>query len=70
MKLCDKKTIVVMLAEGAGIEAYSDDGITRVIFLTYYYFFFCAIECVCHSFAYVAHFVFLRDVWIRTTELP
>jgi hypothetical protein len=20
----------------------------------------------CHSFAYVAHFVFLRDVWIRT----
>ncbi len=24
------------------------------------------LECVGHSFAYVAHFVFLRDVWIRT----
>jgi hypothetical protein len=23
-------------------------------------------ECVCHSFANAAHFVFLRDVWIRT----
>ncbi len=23
-------------------------------------------ECVGHSFAYVGHFVFLRDVWIRT----
>jgi ionotropic glutamate receptor len=24
------------------------------------------LECVGHSFAYVAHLVFLRDVWIRT----
>jgi hypothetical protein len=24
------------------------------------------LECVGHSFAYVAHFVFLRDVWIRS----
>jgi hypothetical protein len=24
------------------------------------------LECVCHSVAYVAYFVFLRDVWIRT----
>jgi hypothetical protein len=24
------------------------------------------LEYVGHSFAYVAHFVFLRDVWIRT----
>jgi hypothetical protein len=31
-------------------------------------FFFCGgrLECVGHSFAYVAHFVFLRDIWIRT----
>jgi hypothetical protein len=33
-------------------------------------FFFCiffgGLECVGHSFAYVALFVFLRDVWIRT----
>ncbi len=27
---------------------------------------FCGLELVGHSFAYVAHFVFLRDVWIRT----
>jgi hypothetical protein len=28
--------------------------------------FFGGLECVGHSFASVAHFVFLRDVWIRT----
>jgi hypothetical protein len=28
--------------------------------------FFGGLECVGHSFAYVAHFVFLRDGWIRT----
>ncbi len=28
--------------------------------------FFGGLECVGHSFAYVAHFVFLGDVWIRT----
>jgi hypothetical protein len=27
---------------------------------------FCGLECVGQSFAYLAHFVFLRDVWIRT----
>jgi hypothetical protein len=27
---------------------------------------FGVLECVGHSFAYVAHFVYLRDVWIRT----
>jgi hypothetical protein len=30
------------------------------------YLFFVALERVGHSFAYVSHFVFLRDVWIRT----
>ena len=30
------------------------------------YIFFGGLECVGQSFAYVAHFVFLRDVWIRT----
>jgi hypothetical protein len=29
-------------------------------------YFFGGLECVGHSFAYVAHFVFWRDVWIRT----
>jgi hypothetical protein len=28
--------------------------------------FFGELVCVGHSFVYVAHFVFLRDVWIRT----
>jgi hypothetical protein len=27
---------------------------------------FGGLECVGHSFAYVVHFLFLRDVWIRT----
>jgi hypothetical protein len=30
--------------------------------------FFGGLECVCDSFAYVAHFVFLRVAWIRTPE--
>ncbi len=29
-------------------------------------YFFGGLECFCHSFAYVVHFVFLRDVWFRT----
>ncbi len=36
--------------------------------MNYYYFlvyFLGGLECVGHSSAYVAHFVFLRDVWIR-----
>ncbi len=28
--------------------------------------FFCGLECVGHSLAYVAHFVLLKDDWIRT----
>jgi hypothetical protein len=34
----------------------------------FYFFtkFFGGLECVGQSFAHVAHFVFLRDVWIRT----
>jgi hypothetical protein len=29
------------------------------------FIFFGGLECVGHSFAYVAHILFLRDVWIR-----
>jgi hypothetical protein len=29
-------------------------------------YFFGGLECVGHAIAYVAYFVFLRDVWIRT----
>jgi hypothetical protein len=34
--------------------------------LYFFCIFFCGLECVGHYFAYVAHFVFLGDVWIRT----
>jgi hypothetical protein len=34
--------------------------------IIFFIIFFGGLECVGHSFAYVAHFVFLRDVWIRT----
>jgi hypothetical protein len=37
----------------------------RIVFLVY---FFGGLECVGHSLAHVAHFVFLRDVWIRNPE--
>jgi hypothetical protein len=32
------------------------------------YIFLGGLECVGHSCVYVAHFVFWRDVWIRTTR--
>jgi hypothetical protein len=35
-------------------------------FLFFFVYFFGGLECVGHSFAYVAHLWFLRDVWIRT----
>jgi hypothetical protein len=35
-------------------------------FVIFFCIFFGGLECVGQSFAYVAHFVFLRDVWIRT----
>jgi hypothetical protein len=39
------------------------------IFLLYIFLIFGGLECVDHSFAYVAHFVFLRNVWIRTKRV-
>jgi hypothetical protein len=39
------------------------------IFLLYIFLIFGGLECVGHFFAYVAHFVFLRDVWIRTQRV-
>ncbi len=36
----------------------------KVVFNVLY--FLRAIQCVGHSFPYVAHFIFLRYVWIRT----
>jgi hypothetical protein len=34
--------------------------------ILFFGYFFGRLECVGHSFAYVAHLWFLRDVWIRT----
>ncbi len=39
--------------------------VNNIIFFFFFYF-FGGLECVGHSFAYVAHLWFLRDVWIRT----
>jgi hypothetical protein len=39
---------------------------TKATYNTLYIYFFGGLYCVCHSFANVAHFVFLGDVWIRT----
>ncbi len=33
--------------------------------MSFFVYFFGGLEFAGHSFAYVAHFVFLRDVWIR-----
>ncbi len=38
----------------------------NIFILFFFLFFFGGLECVGHSFAYVAHLWFLRDVWIRT----
>ncbi len=35
-------------------------------FFIFFCIFFSGLECVGHFFAYVAHFVFLGNVWIRT----
>ncbi len=42
------------------IEAYNFKS------LNFFHIFFGGLECVGHSFAYVAHLWFLRDVWIQT----
>jgi hypothetical protein len=34
--------------------------------INFFEYFYGGLECVGHSFAYVAHFVFSRDVWIGT----
>ncbi len=41
---------------------------TSLVIVLYFYIFFGGggLECVGHYFAYVAHFAFLRDDWIRT----
>ncbi len=36
----------------------------KLIFLKFFIYFFGELECVGHSFAYVAYFVILGDVWI------
>ncbi len=38
-------------------------------FFFFFVYFFGGLECVGHSFAYVAHLWFMRDVWIRTQNV-
>ncbi len=49
--------------EGVVGEDYSNIYIAALI---YCFVFFGGLDCVGHSFTDVPHFVFLRDVWIRT----
>jgi hypothetical protein len=37
-----------------------------LMLLQFFVYFFGGKECVGYSLAYVAYFVFMRDVWIRT----
>ncbi len=39
-----------------------------IFFFIFFLFFFGELECAGHSYAYVAHVLFLRDVWIRTQK--
>jgi hypothetical protein len=63
---------VVGRSEGAGEAAFpvaqqTTDSKQLIPFLNVFFVnFFSGLECVDHSFAYVAHFLFLRDFWIRT----
>ncbi len=54
-----------LLPEGGELQrqAPPDQAGQPIVFLD---IFFGGLECVGHSFAYVAHFVILGDVWIRT----
>ncbi len=50
-------------------DGHPTPGKSTVLFLSNFHLFvnyFGGLECVGHSFAYVANFVILRDVWIRT----
>jgi hypothetical protein len=38
----------------------------KIVLFFNFFIFFGGLECVGHSFAYVTHFVLLRDVWNRT----
>ncbi len=60
-------------AESLGFLSYQAVQFGCIVYLQKYQnikIIFCLLfgrlECVAHSFAYVAPFVFLRDVWVRT----
>ncbi len=44
---------------------YKKPMVSSPFFCSVFCIFFCGLECVGHSFAFVAHFVFLRDVLFR-----
>ncbi len=53
--------------EGRELASYSDvASLSGKLIFPYQPFFLAGCECFGHSFVYVAHFVILRDAWIRT----
>ncbi len=65
----DRKKTVPLFSKLFKIKFPSYEGTYfsgNILLNTFFVYFFGGLECVGHSFAYVAHFVFLRDVWIRT----
>ncbi len=58
-------TIVNQVIRCVFLDA-GNDVVGMIENLFFLYIFFGGLECVGHSFAYVAHLWFLRDVWIRT----
>jgi hypothetical protein len=53
---------------GGGGGANSYNGEKACTSINLFVYFFGGLLCVGHSFAYVAHFVFFRDVWIRASR--
>jgi hypothetical protein len=39
-----------------------------LVLKSFFVYSFCGLDCVGHFFAYVAHFVFLRNEWIQTQK--
>ncbi len=69
IELCNRKSTVVVF-----VSFYCQAVQTREkeewkkgwVCIYLFFIFFGGLECVGHSFSYVAHLVFLRDVWSRT----
>ncbi len=65
-RLWCRGTAQCTLTEGWGVNILEDARHSTVGEKSFFLYIFGGLECVGHSFANVAHFIFLRDVWIRT----